>query len=65
VANCAYRYFLSHVLGCEVIDDPEVVTSIEPKTKGSIVHEVLERFVAEEIAAFPGEVSDAAGRLGG
>ena len=64
VANCAYRYFLSHVLGCEVIEDPEVVTSIDPRTKGSIVHEVLERFVAEEIAAFPDSVPDAAARLG-
>jgi ATP-dependent helicase/nuclease subunit B len=63
VANCAYRYFLDHVLGCEVIDDPEVVASIEPRTKGSIVHEVLERFVAEEIAAFPEDVGDAANRL--
>jgi RecB family exonuclease len=64
VANCAYRYFLSHVLGCEVLEDPEVVTSIDPRTKGSIVHEILERFVAEEIAAFPGALSDAATRLG-
>jgi RecB family exonuclease len=63
VANCAYRYFLDHVLGCEVIDDPEIVTSIEPKTKGSIVHEILERFVAEQIAAFPNEVGEAADRL--
>jgi len=51
------------VLGCEVIDDPEIVTSMEPKTKGSIVHEVLERFVALQIAAFPDEVSDASNRL--
>jgi ATP-dependent helicase/nuclease subunit B len=63
VANCPYRYFLSHVLGCEVIDDPEVVTSIDPRVKGSIVHQVLERFVAEEIAAYPDALSDAADRL--
>jgi ATP-dependent helicase/nuclease subunit B len=63
VANCAYRYFLDHVLGCEVIEDPEIVTSIDPRTKGSIVHEVLERFVAEQIAAFPNDVGDAANRL--
>jgi RecB family exonuclease len=63
LANCPYRYFLSHVLGCEVIDDPEVVTSIDPRIKGSIVHEVLERFVAEEIAAFPDALIDAENRL--
>jgi RecB family exonuclease len=64
MANCGYRYFLDHVLGCEVIEDPEVVTSIDPRTKGLIVHEVLERFIAEEIAAFPGAVPEAGERLG-
>lgn len=64
VATCAFRYFLSHVLSCEVIDDPEVVMSIEPMTKGSIIHEVLERFVAEEIAQAADAVTDAAARLG-
>jgi ATP-dependent helicase/DNAse subunit B len=33
-----------------VIDDPEIVTSIDPRSRGSIVHETLERFVGEEIA---------------
>lgn len=48
-AACGYRYFLAHVLGLADRDDPERVVDLGPLDRGSGVHEVLERFVAEAI----------------
>lgn len=46
-ATCPFRGFLRHELRLEVIDAPERRTTIEPRDRGSLVHEVLERFVKE------------------
>lgn len=49
-AECPFAYFLSYVLDLSDRDDPERIIEISPLDKGSLVHEVLERFVAEAIA---------------
>ncbi|MCU1494368.1 MAG: nuclease family protein [Acidimicrobiaceae bacterium] len=54
-ATCPFRYFLGHVLDCEVVEEPERRLSIDARDRGSIVHEILERFVGDLIAA--GDIS--------
>jgi RecB family exonuclease len=56
-AACPFRYFAEVVLGVSVPDNPERALQMTPLEKGSLVHEVLERFVRGVIA---GEPSDAA-----
>ena len=46
-ASCPFRGFLRHQLYLEVLEPPERRIAIEPKDRGSLVHEVLEQLVAE------------------
>ena len=48
-ASCPFRYFMAHVLRLGDRDDPEEITEIGALDLGSLVHEVLERFVREVI----------------
>lgn len=48
-AVCPFRYFLGHELNCEVVDPPERRAEIEPRDRGQIAHEVLERYLREVI----------------
>ncbi len=48
-AVCPFRYFLGHELRCEVIDPPERRAEIDPRDRGQIAHEVLERYMREVI----------------
>lgn len=48
-ASCPFRYFLAHVLRLDDRDDPEEITEITALDRGSVVHEVLERFISEVI----------------
>ena len=48
-AACPFRYFLAHVLRLGERDDPEETTDIAANDRGSLVHEVLERFIGEAI----------------
>jgi len=51
--SCPHRYFAEVVLGIAVPEDPErslVMTALE---RGSLVHEILDRFVAGSIAGEP------------
>lgn len=52
-AACGFRYFLSHVLEIGERDDPERTDDISALDRGSLIHEILERFVAEAIADGP------------
>lgn len=52
-ATCGFRYFLAHVLGLDDRDDPERIVELSALDAGSGVHEALERFVGEAIAAGP------------
>ena len=42
---------MRYLLGVEVVEDPERKLEIDPLDKGSLIHEILERFIAEQIAA--------------
>ncbi|MGB9113037.1 MAG: PD-(D/E)XK nuclease family protein, partial [Acidimicrobiales bacterium] len=50
-ATCPFRYFLSSELGVEFVEEPERRTVIDRRERGSIVHEILERFVADVMNA--------------
>ena len=72
-AACPHGYLLEHVLGVEVVEEPERRLRLDPLDKGSLVHEVLHRFVEEggrdleRLQAIGAEVCDefaARGRTG-
>lgn len=48
--ECPMRYFLAHVLRVPAEDTPERLLELSPLDRGTLVHEVLERFVEEELA---------------
>lgn len=50
-SKCPHRYFVSHVLGVRPVEDPELEYRISPLTLGTLVHQALERWVAEALAA--------------
>ncbi|HVM66990.1 MAG TPA: PD-(D/E)XK nuclease family protein, partial [Acidimicrobiales bacterium] len=56
-AACPFRYFAETVLGVTVPEDPERVLQIDPLDRGSLVHEVLERFVSGVMAGEPRDES--------
>lgn len=49
-AACPFRYLLQDVLGVGEIENPEEALQITPLDLGSLVHDVLERFVVEVLA---------------
>ena len=50
-AACPFSYFLGHVLRLSALETPEEITSIRPMDRGSLFHEMLERFIKETGAA--------------
>ena len=48
-ATCGFRYFLGYVLGLDERDDPERTVELSALDRGSAMHEVLERFIEEQI----------------
>ena len=52
-AQCGFRYFLAHVLGIGDRDDPERTIELSALDRGSAMHEILERFLIEVVAAGP------------
>ena len=50
-AACPHAFLMRYLLGVEVVEDPERKLDINPLDKGSLMHEILERFIAEQIAA--------------
>ncbi|HXH58386.1 PD-(D/E)XK nuclease family protein [Iamia sp.] len=49
-ARCPFDYFLSSVLGVRELENPEDALTISPLDRGSLIHDVLERFVLEVLA---------------
>jgi RecB family exonuclease len=49
-ASCPFRYFAEVVLGVTVPDSPVRALQINPLDRGSLVHDVLDRFIAGVIA---------------
>lgn len=50
-SRCPHAFLLEHVLHVDVVEDPERALEMTPLDRGSLVHEVLDRFLAEAIAA--------------
>ena len=53
-AVCPFRYFASHVLSIEAVEEPEQRVVIDARDRGALVHEILERFVREQMAESDG-----------
>ena len=49
-AQCPFQYLLNHVVRVPVEDDPERLLELSPRVRGTLVHEILELFIAEELA---------------
>ncbi len=50
-AACPFRYFLGHVLRLSALDTPEEIATISALDRGLLVHDILERFIKESVAA--------------
>jgi ATP-dependent helicase/nuclease subunit B len=46
-AGCPFDYFLTRVLGIDVLEEPERVVSITPLQRGDLIHRILARMFAE------------------
>lgn len=46
-ATCPHAYLLEHVLGVEVVEEPERRLRIDALDKGALVHDALHRYVEE------------------
>jgi len=44
-AECPFKYYLGDILGISVLDRPEEIMTISALDRGSLVHEILERFI--------------------
>jgi ATP-dependent helicase/nuclease subunit B len=60
-ATCPHRYLFEQVLRVEVVENPEELLEISPLDRGSLVHEVLERWLLEQLAAGVPEPAEAWG----
>jgi ATP-dependent helicase/nuclease subunit B len=49
-ASCPFAYLLRVLLGVEAVENPEELLVISPLDRGSLVHEILERFIADVLA---------------
>lgn len=52
-AACPARYYFASVLGLRERDAPEELDAVDPRDRGTLVHRVLERFIAEVLARPP------------
>ncbi len=50
-ATCPFRYFLGQVLRLSALETPEETTTISALDRGSLVHDILEEFIREAVAA--------------
>lgn len=48
-ASCGFKYFCKSVLRLNVVEEPEERQIMDPATRGSIVHDILERFFREQM----------------
>jgi hypothetical protein len=49
-AVCPHAFLMRYLLNVEVVAEPEPKLEMDALDKGSLIHEILERFIAEEIA---------------
>ena len=50
-ASCPFGHFLRNILDVDEVENPEDELQITPRDRGSLVHDVLERFIDEVLAA--------------
>ena len=48
-ARCPHAYFAKHLLHLDAIERPEEIVQLSPLERGNVVHEALDRFLAELI----------------
>ncbi len=48
-ASCPHAYFMQSVLHVEPVEQPEDIMQLAPIDRGTLVHEVLDRFLAEAL----------------
>lgn len=46
-ASCPFRYFVAHVLRVREVERPEATEALSAADRGSLVHEILERFFGQ------------------
>jgi hypothetical protein len=61
-AACPHGFLLEHVLGVEVVDEPERRLRIDALDRGALIHRVLHRYVAEG-AGSPAELRSIADQV--
>ena len=44
-ATCPYRYFLQSVLRLEEVEEPETIERLSALNRGSLIHDILDRFL--------------------
>ena len=49
-ATCPYRFFLDRLLRVKPLDEPEAIIELDPLTRGNVIHDVLEEFLAAHTA---------------
>ncbi len=52
-AKCPFAFFGERLLEVAPAEDPELQLEMSPMTRGSLIHEILERFVAEVLVRPP------------
>lgn len=52
-ATCPHAYFIGRILRIEPVEDPEALLEITPLERGTVVHEVLEAWLAARLDAPP------------
>ncbi len=62
-ATCPFRYFLSHVLDLDGLEDPGEAETISPADRGTLVHAVLEQYFRSRIDGEPRAIDDIAADL--
>jgi ATP-dependent helicase/nuclease subunit B len=49
-ASCGFRYFLRSLLKLQVVEEPDERQMMDPREKGTLIHEILDRFFKEQQA---------------
>ncbi len=49
-AKCPHAYFIRHILRVDSVQDPEEQYRISPLTLGSLVHDLLDRWISEALS---------------
>ncbi len=48
-ARCPHAFFMNHLLGVEAVEEPETRLEMSALEKGTLMHRILERFIAGQI----------------